>query len=45
MNALLAHLAHAADPRRKEIMKEAERSYDLLNCMAGPAERPSMPNA
>ncbi len=42
VNGLLAHLAQHADARRKDIMKEAERSYDLLNCMAGPAERTSV---
>jgi DNA-binding MurR/RpiR family transcriptional regulator len=39
VNGLLAHVAQRADARRRDVMKEAERSYDLLNCMAGPADR------
>jgi DNA-binding MurR/RpiR family transcriptional regulator len=34
INALLAYLAQHADETRREIMKEAERSYELLGCFA-----------
>ncbi len=39
INGLLAHLAQHADQRRKDIMQEAERSYDILDCMADSLER------
>jgi DNA-binding MurR/RpiR family transcriptional regulator len=38
VNGILAHLAQHAEPWRKDLMEEADRSYDLLDCMAGPAQ-------
>ena len=39
VNALLAQLALKADDARREIMREAERSYDLIGCMATESDK------
>jgi DNA-binding MurR/RpiR family transcriptional regulator len=45
VNGIIAHLAHGANEARKAVMKEAERSYDLLNCMSGTVERSQVRNS
>jgi DNA-binding MurR/RpiR family transcriptional regulator len=39
INGLVAHLAQEAGPARKQAMKEAEKSYDLLDCLSESGKR------